>query len=179
MVMQELTDEQKQKRQSAIKERFAKKGFDPEDMWAWYDRIHNGTPVTLRELQQKILGEANRRGWLAEALLDYEPQPVEKKGDIPLAPDYDWQITAWPNFGGSEGIYLDWEYTGRYRDGKTRCPDAYGLKVRRVDPADPGKGFIATYRLPCGKTLDEDLGGMERMSLLCGRLLWLVRAIPV
>lgn len=180
MVMQELSDEQKQKFRSSIKERFAKKGFAPEDMWAWYERIHNGTPVTLRELQQKILGEAKRRGWLDEALLDYEPQPVEKKGDIPLAPDYDWQITAWPNFGGSEGVYLDWEYEGRYRDGKTRCPSsAYGLYCDRIDRDDPSKGYRVTYRLHCGKTLDEDLGGMERMSLLCGRILWLVREIPV
>lgn len=179
MVMQELTDEQKQKLQAAIKERFAKKGFDPEEMWAWYERIHNGTPVTLRELQQKILGEANRRGWLAEANLDYEPRPVREAEDIPLEPDGDWEITAWPNFGGSEGIYLDWEYKGRYRDGLPRMPDAYGLHVKRIDPDAPDKGHIITYRLPCGKTLDEDLGGMERMSLLCGRILWLVREIPV
>lgn len=180
MLMQELTDEQKQKLQAAIKERFAKKGFDPEEMWAWHERIHNGTPVTLRELQQKILGEANRRGWLAEARLDYEPRPVSEKDDIPLEPDGDWEITAWPNFGGSEGIYLDWEYEGRYRDGKTRCPSsAYGFYCDRIDRDDPSKGYRVTYRLHCGKTLDEDLGGMERMSLLCGRILWLVRAIPV
>ena len=189
MVMQELTDEQKQKLQAAIKERFAKNGFDPEDMWAWYERIHNGTPVTLRELQQKILGEAKRRGWLAEANLDYEPQPVEKKGDIPLSPDYDWDIKVWVDFGGSEGIYLDWEYRGRYFDDSIkRIPDSYGCRAdltyrevvrhgQRHGESQPG--WNVTYRLHCGKTLDEDLGGMERMSLLCGRLLWLVREIPV
>lgn len=190
MVMQELTDEHKQKLQAAIKERFARNGFDSEEMWAWYERIHNGTPVTLRELQQKILGEANRRGWLAEARLDYEPQPVEKKGDIPLSTDYDWDIKAWVDFGGSEGIYLDWEYTGRYfGDSIKRIPsDFYGLHAERTDRtvvmkdqsrAERQTGWNVTYRLHCGKTLDEDLGGMERMSLLCGRILWLVRSIPV
>lgn len=180
MVIAALTEEQKQKLQAAIKERYAKKGFDHEEMWAWHERIHNGTPVTLREFLMKILGEAKRRGWLDEARLDYEPQPVEKKGDIPLAPDYDWQITAWPNFGGSEGVYLDWKYEGRYRDGKTRIPaKACGLTCDRICRDDPGRGYIVTYRLHCGKTLDEDLGGMERMSLLCGRILWLVREIPV
>ena len=188
MVMAQ-TEEQKQKLQAAIKERFAKKGFDPEAMWAWYERIHNGNPVTLRELQQKILGEAKRRGWLDEALLDYEPQPVEKKGDIPLSPDYDWDIKAWVGFGGSEGIYLDWEYTGSYfGDSCKRIPDFYGLHaecaertvvMQGLSRAERQSGWNVTYRLHCGKTLDEDLGGMERMSILCGRILWLVRAIPV
>ena len=188
MVMAQ-TEEQKQKLQAAIKERFAKKGFDPEEMWAWYERIHNGTPVTLRELQQKILGQANRRGWLDEARLDYEPQPVEKKGDIPLSTDYDWDIKAWVDFGGSEGIYLDWEYTGRYFDDSIkRIPDFYGLHAERTERTvikqsqprtERQSGWNVTYRLLCGKTLDEDLGGMERMSLLCGRILWLVREIPV
>ena len=188
MVMAQ-TEEQKQKMQAAIKERFAKKGFDSEEMWAWYERIHDGTPVTLRELQQKILGEAKRRGWLAEANLDYEPQPVEKKGDIPLSSDYDWDIKAWVDFGGSEGIYLDWEYTGRYfGDSIKRIPDSYGLHAECMERtvvmqgksrAERQAGRNVTYRLHSGKTLDEDLGGMERMSLLCGRILLLVRAIPV
>ena len=149
----------------------------------------NQTPVTLRELQQKILGEAKRRGWLAEARLDYEPCPVSEKGDIPLAPDYDWDIKAWVGFGGSEGIYLDWEYEGQYfGDSFGWIPtDSYGLHaectertvVKSQSRAERQAGWNVTYRLHCGKTLDEDLGGMERMSLLCGRLLWLVREIPV
>ena len=57
---------------AAYKDRFAKNGFDPKDMLAWYERTRDGTPVTLREFLQKVLGEARRRGWLDEANLDYE-----------------------------------------------------------------------------------------------------------
>jgi hypothetical protein len=179
MVMEELTDEQKQRLQAAIKERFAAKGFVPVEMWAWYERVHNGTPVTVREMQTKVLGEARRRGWLAEANLDYEPAPVGEHEDFPLPKDGDWDITAWPNFGGSEGIYIDFVLKGRYRgEDIPRFPDAYGLNVDAIDRDDRSKGVDITYRLHCGKTLDEDLAGMERMALLTGRLLWLVRAIP-
>lgn len=173
-----LSAEKKAKFEAAVKDRFAKKGFDPEEMWAWMLRVFTGRPVTLRELQHKVFGEATRRGWFAEANLDYEPAPVSEKDDIPL-PEDGWEITAWPNFGASEGIYIDFVLKGHYCGAECpRLPDAYALNVERADKDDPSKGHDITYRLHCAKTLDEDLSGMERMGELCGRLLWLYRAIP-
>lgn len=175
-----MTDDQKAKYEASVKDRFAKKGFDPDDMWAWMLRVFTGKPVMLRELQLKVLEEARRRGWFAEANLDYEPSCVTEGEDIPLPPDGDWDITAWPNFGGSEGIYIDFVLKGHYCGAEfPRIPAAHGLHVDRVDRDDPSKGYNFTYRLHCAKTLDDDLAGMERMGKLTGRLLWLVRAIPV
>ena len=173
-----LTDEKKAAYETAVKERFAKKGFDPEDMWAWMLRVFNGKPVTLREFQQKVFGEATRRGWFAEANLDYEPSPVSENDDIPL-PDGWWEIRAWPNFGASEGIYIDFELRGHYCGADLPAlPDSYGLFVERVDRDDPSKGYDITYRLHCAKTLDDDFAGMERMGKLTGLLLWLFNEIP-
>ena len=173
-----LTDEKKSAYEAAVRERFAKKGFDPDDMWAWMLRVFTGKPVTLRELQHKVFGEATRRGWMAEANLDYEPATVSEKDDIPL-PEDGWLIKAWPNFGASEGIYIDFVLKGHYCGSeRPRLPDTYGLDVERVDRDDPSKGYNITYLLHCAKTLDEDLAGMERMGKLCGRLLWLYSAIP-
>ena len=94
-------------------------------------------------------------------------------------PDGWWEITAWPNFGASEGIYIDFVLKGHYCGAdRPALPDAYALNVERADKDDPSKGYDITYRLQCAKTLDEDLAGMERMGKLTGRLLWLYSAIP-
>ena len=87
---EQMTDEKKAEYEAAVKERFAKKGFDPDDMWAWKLRLFNGKPVTLREFQQKVLGEAKRRGWMDEGKmgLEYGLYPVDKGEDFPL-PGYD------------------------------------------------------------------------------------------
>ena len=174
-----LTPKQKARFEASKRRIFAKEGFDPDEIWAWLLRLYTGKPVMLREFQQKVLGEARRRGWLLEANLDYEPEPVHEEADIPLPNDW-WEIKAWPNFGASEGIYMDWVLEGHYcGEALPRLPaDAFGLKVERTDRADPAKGWNVRYRLHSGKTLDEDLAGMERMSLLTGRILWLCREFP-
>ena len=152
---EQMTDEKKAEYEAAVKERFAKKGFDPDDMWAWKLRLFGGKPVTLREFQQ-VLGEAKRRGWMDEGAmgLEYGLYPVDKDEDFPL-PGYDWEIRAWPNFGSNEGIYLDWEIT-IFKPNNER----------------------EKKMLHCAKTLGEGLDDMEMMSLLCGRILWLCREIP-
>ena len=154
-VMEGQTTDEKQKTvEDYIRENAVKHGFDPDIYIGYYKRRQEkGCKVMLSQWMKEFMDEVHRRGWTENIGLDYEG------GTRPVASE-DREVGCWdcwfefiPNFGGSEGIYVDWNL--RYYDPAT-------VKIVRE--------YITAF-----KTLDEDLSGMERMGLLAGRLTWLGR----
>lgn len=153
-VMAGPTDEQQKKLEAYIREKASKHGFDPDIYIGYYKRRQEkGCKIMLSQWMKEFMDEVHRRGWTENIGLDYEG------GTRPVCSE-DREVDCWdcwfeffPNFGASEGIYVDW--TLRYYD--------------------EASGKVVSEYLSAFKTLDEDLSGMERMGLLAGRLTWLGR----
>lgn len=153
-VMAKPTDEQQKKMEAYIREKAAKHGFDPDIYLAHYRRRQEkGCKIMLSQWMKEFMDEVHRRGWAKGIGLDYEAGVRPLYGDDREVDCWDCWFEFVPNFGGSEGIYVDWNL--RYYDEKS--------------------GNVMREYLSAFKTLDEDLPAMERMGLLAGRLTWLGR----
>jgi hypothetical protein len=135
--------------ENRIRESAYKNGIDPNERWKWYLRTKNGKPVMASDMVEYLTAEAKRQGWYDDCALDYEAsRPFE---DFPVT--VDMQHVFIPNFGGSEGIYLDWECIER----------GYGKEQR--------------HRVSCWKTLETSAKAMAAMGRLGGRLTYLANTI--
>ena len=143
------TDEQKAVVEKHIRERAVRDGLDPDERWKWFMRLQDGKPVMISEMVDYLCAEAKRQGWYDDCNLDYEAShPFE---DREVTSDMTHMFI--PNFGGSEGIYLDWD-----------AKDWNGEKP-------------VQFRVSCWKTLETSAKAMEAMGRLAGRLTYLANTI--
>lgn len=148
---EKATDEQKAAIEQRVREKAVRDGIDPDARWAWFLRIQEDKPVTLRDMLRYMVEEAKRQGWYEGCDLDYEAGWVHEDCVV----DADIVHRFVPNFGASEGIYLDWEY------------QAYNPKTRQRE----------THSVTCWKTLATTARAMEAMGRLGGRLTYLANTI--
>ena len=142
------TKEQKAAIEKRVRERATRDGVDPEERWKWYLRCQEDEPVMASDMVKYITEEAKRQGWYEDCALDYEAdEPFE---DFPVKEEM--QHIFYPNFGGSEGIYLDW-----------KCIECGGERKR--------------HSVSCWKTLETSAKAMEAMGRLGGRLTYLANTI--
>ena len=69
--------------------------------------------------------------------------------ETPELSDYEWDLQAWPEFGGNEGIYVNVFISGYYFENQN----------------EPNREHVATV-----KSLNTDLATMESLGCCCGTI---------
>ncbi len=105
--------------------------------------IKRHTNTTLMNKIFEIIGDMPEYKRIAD-ILDYK---LAEEYDVAILTDYEFDIVALPQFGGSEGIYVTCFINGQFDSGKSRK-----LKMGTL------------------KTLETSLEAMRLMGELCGLL---------
>lgn len=129
-----------------------RKGFLPLFMWdRTLDCLMKGPrPIeSVGERMEVILAEMERRGWDKEAELEYPSSIIRKEEDFPTPEDAEDRFVV--TYGGSEGIYIDWELVWYDTETLERT-------IKHIGHFKSCDGGIATA---------------ESMGILAGRLTWL------
>jgi len=122
--------------------------YSPEEFYQrWLDREIDAMRLTGGELFRKIVELAKKNGDL-EYFQEIEDYTLPENSDMTVITDYHFDLCAIPNFGSSEGIYVDCLIQGDFGSEKK------------------------TLSLGTMKTLETSLDACKTMGEVCGVLLY-------